>query len=505
MEAQTYDVIVIGAGGSGLAAAVRAAEGGARVLVLEKEPEPGGTTAMAVGSFTAAQTRWQQKQGVADSVAAHAEDATKFAPPELEARNNGPLRAAFLEDAAETLAWLADMGVAFHGPSPEPPNRAPRMHNVIPAARAYILTLQRRLRSLGGELRCNARATALIQNEGRVVGVRAGVNGSDATFDAHRGVVLAAGDYAGAPDLIARFKGDRYANIEGINTRAHGDGHRLAESAGARLTHMDVTYGPELRFVPNEKKTLLDRLPADGPVRRLMSWAAPLAPKAIMDRIIKAQLVAWQHPEDSLLEDGAILVNQRGARFCNEHESPERELAIAEQPQRVCYLLLDKRLSARYSEWPHFVSTAPEIAYAYVDDYLRLRPDVSAKADTLEHLAAARGLDPASLQSAVDAFNAYTRGTQPDPFGRSGDTEPLEEGPWVLLGPAKAYFTITEGSPAISANYEVLDEAGAPIPGLYAVGQNGIGGQILWGHGLHIAWAMTSGRRCGAQLANGAN
>jgi fumarate reductase flavoprotein subunit len=61
----------------------------------------------------------------------------------------------------------------------------------------------------------------------------------------------------------------------------------------------------------------------------------------------------------------------------------------------------------------------------------------------------------------------------------------------------KAYFTTTEGGAAISQQFEVLDIAGQPIAGLYAVGQNGLGGMILWGHGLHIAWAMTSGRLAG--------
>ena len=63
----------------------------------------------------------------------------------------------------------------------------------------------------------------------------------------------------------------------------------------------------------------------------------------------------------------------------------------------------------------------------------------------------------------------------------------------MLFGPAKAYFTTTEGSAAINQEFQVLDENDRPIPGLYAVGQNGLGGQILWSHGLHIAWAMTSG------------
>jgi fumarate reductase flavoprotein subunit len=78
--------------------------------------------------------------------------------------------------------------------------------------------------------------------------------------------------------------------------------------------------------------------------------------------------------------------------------------------------------------------------------------------------------------------------------GLSGDC-------WLLLGPCRAYFTTTEGGAAIDQSLRVLDEKDEPIPGLFAVGQNGLGGQILWGHGLHIAWALTSGRLVGKILA----
>jgi fumarate reductase flavoprotein subunit len=65
----------------------------------------------------------------------------------------------------------------------------------------------------------------------------------------------------------------------------------------------------------------------------------------------------------------------------------------------------------------------------------------------------------------------------------------------------KAYFTTTEGGAAVDDSLRVLDDAGRPIPGLYAVGQTGLGGMVLWGHGLHIAWALTSGRLAGEALA----
>ena len=81
---------------------------------------------MAVGSFTGCATTLQRSQGIDDSVAAHVEDVAKFAAPEVEARNNAPLRRLFLSESAATLDWLLGMGLAFQGPNPEPPNRVPR-------------------------------------------------------------------------------------------------------------------------------------------------------------------------------------------------------------------------------------------------------------------------------------------------------------------------------------------------------------------------------------------
>lgn len=134
-----YDVIIVGGGGSGLAAAARCAELGLSVVVLEKRPQPGGTTGIAVGSFTANRTKYQQRQGIDDSVDKHAVDAGKFASPEIEQRNHDALRRYFLSETATTLNWLTEMGLVFHGPSPEPPNRVPRMHNVV---RAYFTTTE---------------------------------------------------------------------------------------------------------------------------------------------------------------------------------------------------------------------------------------------------------------------------------------------------------------------------------------------------------------------------
>lgn len=477
-----FDVIVVGGGGSGLATAVSAAEHGASVLVLEKHAQLGGATGIAVGSLTANRTRMQANVRINDSLDDHAEDAGLFAPPEIEARNNIEMRRWFLDQGADTLHWLMKMGLNFYGPNPEPPNRVPRMHNVIPGAKAYITALQARLTKLGGTMLTEAPVINLLLDKDRVAGVEAVIAGEKHIFSANVGVVLAAGDYANSPDLISRFKGEQFAHIEGISERATGDGHLLAEKVGAQLVNMDVTYGPELRFVPPKSKTFQQLLPTRGPFAKLMSLVVPLMPQFLMSMMIKRLLVTWQHPENALFDEGAILVNRNGKRFCQERESPQREIELAKQPGKLGYILLDQHLSEKFSAWPHFISTAPKIGYAYVTDYLKLRPDVAVRDVSLAEISEERGIPLDNLQKSA---------------GEGG----LTEGPWVLLGPAKAYFTTTEGGVVINKKFQALDSEGNPIPGLYAVGQNGLSGQILWGHGLHIAWAITSGRLVGQQLA----
>lgn len=483
-----WDVIVVGAGGSGLAAGVSAAESGARVLVLEKEDQPGGTTGIAVGSFTSSGTSLQRAKGLEDRVEDHAVDAGRFAPPAIEARNDAHRREWFLGHSADTFEWLREMGVPFQGPNPEPPNRVPRMHNVIPAAKAYIAILHARLLRLGGELRCGHRVLELLRQGDRVVGVRVSTPAGKSSLGATRGVILAGGDYAASSDLIRRFKGEAFAGIEGINPRATGEGHLLAEAAGAELVNMDITYGPELRFIAPPGRTFEQVLPSSGWLPRLAAHLLPLVPRSLLARYARRLLVTWQHPEDALFRDGAILVNRQGKRFTDETLSPQRELDLARQEDRVGWILLDQALTMKYSAWPHFVSTAPEIAYAYVEDYLRLRPDVAERHMDLATLATSRGLDGEALQRTVE------------------QTPGLKQGPWVLLGPVKAWFTTTEGGARINDQMEVLTSSGQRIPGLYAAGQNGLSGMILWGHGLHIAWALTSGRlagRCAAQADPG--
>jgi succinate dehydrogenase/fumarate reductase flavoprotein subunit len=249
MSAQTFDVIVVGGGGAGLAAAIEAAEAGARVALLEKNERLGGSTAWSIGSVTATQTAHQRKRGIVDAPAAHWIDMPAFAG-DLQLRDNDPLRRILCDAMPQTFQWLLDSGVCFYGPMPEPPHSQPRMHNVLPNSRAFIYHLERRARKAGVQIRLDARVQALdVDDAGRVCGVVVGMGERRTHLQATGDVVLAAGDFTNDPVLKARFMGEQEAKVDGVNPTATGDGQHLAEALGAQIVNGDLALGPELRFI----------------------------------------------------------------------------------------------------------------------------------------------------------------------------------------------------------------------------------------------------------------
>src|SRR5204863_7795180 len=137
-----------------------------------------------------------------------------------------------------------------------------------------------------------------------------------------------------------------------INPFAGGDGQRLVEAASGQLVNMDVTYGPELRFISPARAGFQSWLPASPWASRMLAAVARVLPAWALRAYIKRLLVTWQHPENALFDDGSILVNSSGQRFCNERQWPARELAVAQQSGKAGYLLLDARLIELYSKWP---------------------------------------------------------------------------------------------------------------------------------------------------------
>jgi len=116
-------------------------------------------------------------------------------------------------------------------------------------------------------------------------------------------------------------------------------------------------------------------------------------------------------------------------------------------------------------------------------------------------LATRAGMEPQVLEATVTRCAQAAVGVVPDVFGRTSWGDGFAQGPFYLLGPAKAWTVTTEGGVRIDEGMQVLDRTGKIIDHLYAAGCNGLGGMVMWGHGLHIAWAITSGRLAGTHAA----
>jgi fumarate reductase flavoprotein subunit len=323
----------------------------------------------------------------------------------------------------------------------------------------------------------------LISESGRVIGVDCESSDGRRSYRA-AATVLAAGDFTSDPELKARHMGQREAKVDGVNVTATGDGQKLALELGARIINGDLALGPELRFVPPQRPNMLLRLPPWPVLAHLMAWSLDHMPAALLRPFVMSFVTTALAPSPALFEAGAILVNRDGRRFTDELNAPAYD--VPEQPDKIAYILLDAGISSRFNSWPNFISTAPGVAYAYLDDYRRNRRDVFAGADTVEGLAAALDLPAAALAETIRSHNAAL-----------GNRPPCGAGPFVALGPVRAVFVHAEGGLAVDAEHRVLGPGDKPIPGLFAAGSTGQGGLLLKGHGHHLAWAFASGRRAG--------
>ncbi|WP_084570004.1 FAD-dependent oxidoreductase [Mesorhizobium sp. LNJC405B00] len=485
-DVNTTDVIVVGAGGSGLFAAIEAAELGRRVLVLEKNSAPGGTTNWAIGSLSSSASPMQAAIGIQDTPAAHFEDMALF-HGELLLRDNPELRRAFVENVPDTLKKLLDIGVVFFGPMPEPPHRVPRMHNVLPNARAYAHALHRRARQLGVDVRLGHRVRRLLCERGSVVGVEAEAKGSHHRFISRGGVVLAGGDFSANREMKRLYAGEAIARVDALVQTSTGDAHQLALDVGAEIVNGDIVSGPQLRFVP-PKINIMTILPPSRFLALLMKWSMDKLPQPLIRPFIMMFLTTILEPQRKLYESGAILVNRDGVRFADECDKPQ--FAVPQQLNKEAFIILDGLLAKEFSAWPNYISTAPGVAYAYLPDYKRNRKDIYNQANSLVALASKIGVPSTTFEKTVDEYNSNPRA------GTTGLLQP----PFIALGPVRS-LVLTEGGLRISAAMEVLSKSGEAIPGLYAAGATGQGGLILEGHGHHLGWAFTSGRLAGRAAA----
>ena len=428
------DVIIVGAGSTGVNAAIAAADKGAKVYLIEKNDAVGGSICYAGGTTSAAGAQMQIDAGLEDSPENFAADIVRMGG----GTNVEELTRKHTENAAAAVDWLDSLGADFGDREPKMSSsydafNVAREYRVQGGGKAIMALIEPLLmeRVEAGQvcLMLNTEVADIIVEDGAVKGV---VLADGREFRA-KATVLATGGYGHNEDLLHEY------NYENVLTMAPsfvtGDGYRFALKAGAKLNNMD--------YLPAYPGAL---------------------PVGSFDVTTTAVVKGYQ---------GAIWVNTEGQRIVNEYDAldSERKAAYASAPHNLVYMLLTQEMRDTQSS-----ILSRDEGWAKFDELLAAENCVY-KADTIEALAEKIGVDAAALAATVEAYNQDVEAGNDSAFGRPAESMMKLEGPFYAVKTCP-YVMLTKGGPLMTPNAEVINEAGEVIPGLYEGGELAGGANI---------------------------
>ncbi|MBL8629458.1 MAG: FAD-dependent oxidoreductase [Rhodospirillaceae bacterium] len=445
MTAQTpWDVIIMGAGTTGLMAAIFAAKRGGRVLLIDASPEVGGTLLVAHGQVSAAGTKLQAQKGITDTPQQHYDEALRISKGTIDK----DLAHLAIFNAAGMFDWLMEQGFDVRPDCPvmseaHEPYLVPRYYWGKEMGKSVVKVLAKALQEGIDRdaiaLKTNTRITDLVQeSDGSVTGVKA-VDGNGASH-AFKGknVLLAAGGYAANPTYFKELCGIPLF-AKAAYSFNQGAGLQLGVSAGGYARGRE-NYLCNFGWILQDDK-----------------FPSPITGRA---NTYPANRPPWE-----------IYVNANAARFIREDEPSVdvREHTLLEQPDLRYWIVFDQTA---------FDKTTP-IVFNWTKADMEKAFETHAmftKADTLDALAQKIGLDAAALQKTVADYNAGVASSQ-DKFGRKHLPARLETGPVYAIRNQGASVTSTVGL-AVDEQLRVIRPDRTPIPNLYAAGEILGGGQL---------------------------
>jgi succinate dehydrogenase/fumarate reductase flavoprotein subunit len=443
------DVVVVGSGPGGLAAAVTAARAGQSVALIDALDRIGGNAAVSTGYLAFVGSARQREDEIEDSVDDFLADLQRQVERERERKEvvyDGDRARLYAERSSEAFDFLVDLGVRFGRFIPRPRQHTHTRMLALESPEDFRTCFARELERLGVTLLLKSHADRLLTDDGRVVGVSLVHQGATITdlepqaALARKGVVLATGGYQANHDLRRHYQSEEDARgpFYGVPS-ARGEGHLMGEAVGGQLINMEM-------------------------------------------------IPMYVRCSSSLIEH-VIAVNGYGKRFHDE-AGPyvERVAALRAQPESIGYYIFDARVAAAKSGQVGHLPEAPR------------------KADTIERLAHLIGCEYEDLRDAVETWNALVdSGAERDPeFGRVVFPSPrvgIVEPPFHVA-PMIVGASFTAGGFHVTPQMQVYAQDGEPIPGLYAVGD--CVGEVNPGAGLggiHIASATTLGIVAGESVA----
>ena len=422
------DVVIVGAGGAGMAAAIMLKQADVNFVILEKMPYVGGNTTKATGGMNAAETHYQKEQGIEDSVELFYQDTMKGGHD----INDPELVRTLAENSAAAIDWLDTIGadlpkISFSGGASTNRIHAPADGSAV--GNYLVDKFSAKLDEMGVSVMLNTRATELIMEDGKIAGLKA--EGSDAFYTIHaKAVILATGGFGANEDMYTQYRPDLKGTVTTNAPGATGDGIVMAQAVGAALVDIE-----QIQLHPTVEQTT-------------------------------SMLIT-----ESVRGDGAILVNQGGKRFVNELLTRDA-VSAAELEQEGCYayIVFDQHLRDNLKAVEKYVTNG-----------------LTVQADTIEELAAQLEIDPAVLAQTLTDWNEIVKNQNDTEFGRTtGMDNDLSTPPYYAIKIAPGIHH-TMGGVKINTAAEVISTEGNAIPGLFAAGEvtGGVhGGNRLGGNAV---------------------
>lgn len=457
-----YDVIIIGGGGAGLAAAHQALEHGARVLIVDAGDRLGGSTNLSGGHVYAAGTSVQRAAGILDDTP---EDAFRYYMTLNQYKlEPAPVR-RYCEEAPRVVEWLLGLGVEFpvsglHAGGVDP---TPREHTPVGNGAAIVAAIEG---ALGGraDVALRTRVRQLLVEDGRVVGIKA-----DEVDIRAAAVIISTGGFGANPELLARYYPD--AAVHGDWTwyiggeHSQGDHLGLGAAAGADITGFNRGL---LLATPGFRK----ELEVGGP-----SWL--------------------------------VYVNREGRRFASE-TLPYNVMAgvLKEQTGGECFAIFDDEARATALPDPAILAAVragtrtTSWTTEALDEFIRDRKII--RADSVEDLARKAGIRYPALRTTLDTYNADCEAGVDTRFGKRPSVwKPVAKPPFYAARIKPAVVCFTSTGLRIDEQARVRDLADRPIPGLFAAGEaaGGVLGDRIFGGGSSMAHVLSFGRIAGKNAA----
>lgn len=468
------DVIVVGAGISGLATALDLGRGGAAVTVIDMSSVFGGHAVMSQGSLSIVGSPVQEAAGVHDSPDLAYDDVLKFgddADPEW-------VRYYVDHSRREIYDWVTDLGIRFEAVLASPGNSVEREHQPAGRGIGLVTPIYREcLEQPGVRFIWNTKVEQLLTADGRVTGVAARDLRSNEQRSFHAAaVVLATGGFQSNLDMVREFWPAEFRFPEriliGSGRNSVGFGHKLAESVGGDLVKMDHQWNyftgiPDPRY-PGTNRGL------------------------------------------SAANMYGIIVNAEGRRFANLHGWAKAVMPpLLQQERATLWFIFDE------ASKPNFVVSGSDWAdFKQVEKKILNNPDLVQSAATLEDLANKSGLPAQNLVATIQRYNELVEKGEDEDFHRFGPGRPAwsnEASPPIKTPPfyAMQAFPLTRksmGGVAIDLQCRVLDKREQPIPGLYGVGEltglAGINGKAAL-EGTFLGPCIVTGRMAARSILGG--